>query len=79
VSSRTTGQREALADSNFYIDVVRVLAISAQSRSGGDDVCITIETSFSGAPMRAVHWPHVFFGGKKDIIKVGLYFDLRKI
>ena len=43
MSSRTTGQREALADSNFYIDVVRVLAISAQSRSGGDDVCITIE------------------------------------
>ena len=35
-------------------------------------------TSFSGAPMRAVHWPHVFFEEKKDIIKVGLYFDLRK-
>ena len=35
-------------------------------------------TSHSGAPMRAVHWPHVFFGEKKDIIKVVLYVDLRK-
>ena len=37
-------------------------------------------TSPSGAPMHAVHGPYIFILEKrKEIIKDGLFFDLRKI